>query len=121
MKAMSDDETSVAELKKRMQKFVSERNWNKYHEPKELATAINIEASELCELFLFQQFKIEEIISDEVLFGNIKDEIADIFAYLLSIINALDIDLTSIFLEKMKKNDIKYPKSKFNGNYTKQS
>ena len=49
----------------------------------------------------------------------LKDEIADIFAYLLSISNALKIDLTDAFLKKMEKNEVKYPKLNFNGNYKK--
>ena len=103
-----------------MQNFVDDRKWNKFHEkPKELAIAISVEAAELLEIFLFQNTNknIEEI--DNQTINSIKDEIADIFAYLLSMVNALKIDLTSVFLKKMKKNERKYPSHEFNGNYKK--
>ena len=106
-----------------MQNFVDERDWNKFHTPKELAIAISIEASELLEIFLFQNPNpnIEEIDNQTIcsMKDEIADEIADIFAYLLSMVNALKIDLTSVFLKKMKKNERKYPKHEFNGKYKK--
>lgn len=114
-----DQKYSIEQLKKIMDKFVEERNWRKYHTPKELSVALSVEAGELLELFLFKNSNKDEIISNEKLMSELMDEIADIFAYLLSIVNALDIDLTYAFLEKMKKNEFKYPTSEFNGNYKK--
>lgn len=117
---MHDEETTIRQLRDKMQKFIDDRKWGTYHYPKELAVALNIEASELLELFLFQDYSLDDIKSDEKLYGHIKDEAADILAYLLSIVNCLGMDLTSAFVEKMKKNDQKYPTSRFYGNYEKQ-
>jgi NTP pyrophosphatase (non-canonical NTP hydrolase) len=117
---LNDEETNIAHLREIMQNFVDERKWNKYHKhPKELAIAISVEAAELLEIFLFQNTNPNKEEIDNQTYNSMKDEIADIFAYLLSIVNALDIDLTSVFLDKMKKNELKYPASKFSGNYKK--
>lgn len=120
MDNMVDKSTIIAEMKKEMATFVEERKWSKYHQPKELAIALSIESNELLELFLFQNFEIDNIRSNPNLMQSIKEEIADIFAYLLSMVNSLHLDLSEIFQEKMKKNRIKYPISEFQeGNYSK--
>ena len=116
---MNDADTKVVELKEIMQKFVDDRNWSKYHHPKDLAMAISIEANELLELFLWKNISLQKILSNQKLLDEIKFEIADIFAYILSIVNILNLDLTSIFVEKMKINEKKYSADKFNGNYEK--
>ena len=116
---MNDTSTSLLDVKQIMTKFVEERDWMKYHHPKELAIALSIEANELLEFFLFRELKIDEISQNEQLMQSISEEIADIFAYLLSMVNTLNLDLTSIFLMKMKKNREKYPLSEFNGRYQK--
>ncbi|MHA1730004.1 MAG: nucleotide pyrophosphohydrolase [Promethearchaeota archaeon] len=117
---MTDQDGNISDLKVMMKKFVNERNWNKYHHPKELAIALSIEANELLELFLFKTPDINRMLAENSpIRAAIKDEIADIFAYLLSITNSLNIDLSDAFISKMGKNEIKYPKSEFNGNYKK--
>lgn len=102
-----------------MAEFVNERNWESYHHPKELAIALSIESSELLELFLFKESPTKEILENDDLMFLLGEEIADIFAYLLSLLNSLKLDLTTIFLQKMEKNRKKYPASEFNGNYKK--
>lgn len=116
---MNDEGTKIAHLKQIMKNFVDEREWNRFHQPKELAIAISVEAAELLEIFLFQKKNPNKEDVDNQTFNSMKDEIADIFAYLLSIVNALEIDLTSVFLDKMKKNEFKYPVSEFKGKYKK--
>ncbi|MBN2154564.1 MAG: nucleotide pyrophosphohydrolase [Candidatus Lokiarchaeota archaeon] len=116
---MNDFSTPLSELKKEMETFVKERNWFDYHHPKELAIALSIESNELLELFLFKNRKVEDIKQNTELMHSISEELADIFAYLLSMINTLKLDLTTIFLKKMDKNRSKYPTTEFNGNYTK--
>ncbi|MGQ4872823.1 MAG: nucleotide pyrophosphohydrolase [Promethearchaeia archaeon] len=117
---MNDDKTTISDLREEIRKFVEERKWVKYHSPKNLAQAIQIEAAELSELFLFKEFSIDEIKSNSELLDSIKDEIADVFIYLLSFVNSLDLDLTRAFFAKMKKNKEKYPISEFNdGSYYK--
>ncbi len=116
---MSDISSSITELKEIMKKFVKEREWTDYHHPKELAIALSIESNELLELFLFENRTLEEIKRNPKLMKSISEEVADVFAYLLSIVNALNLDLTTIFKKKMEKNQEKYPFTEFNGNYTK--
>lgn len=106
--------TTISFFKKEVKKFVEDRNWRKYHTPKNLVQAINCEAGELSQLFLFKDFKKEEIWNDKNLLNNISDEIADVFIYLISLINALNLDLSQVFIKKMNKNKKKYSSKEFN-------
>jgi len=114
-----DSIATISEMKDRMQKFVLERKWKSYHTPKELAIALNIESSELLENFLFRSYGVEEIMKSPDLMKKIEDEVADVFAYLLSFCTSLKIDLSDAYLRKMEKNDRKYPSEEFQGNYEK--
>ncbi|MFX0074420.1 MAG: MazG-like family protein, partial [Candidatus Hermodarchaeota archaeon] len=72
-------------------------------------------------IFLFKYFSLETIQSDATLFENISDEIADVFIYLISLVNSLNLDLARAFKNKMEKNKVKYSVKKFSdGNYQKQ-
>ena len=96
-------------VKKEIKRFVDERDWEQFHTPKNLSMALSVEASELLEIFQWQK-------ADEYKKANkkqkemIKDEIADIFYYLVRISDKLDIDIEKAFIKKMKKNRKKYPK-----------
>ena len=96
-------------IKKEIKDFVNERDWEQFHTPKNLSMALSVEASELLEIFQWQK-------ADEYKKANkkqkemIKDEIADIFYYLVRISDKLDIDIENAFIKKMKKNRKKYPK-----------
>lgn len=117
---INDSNTNISFFKKQVKKFVEEREWSKYHTPKNLIQAMGIELAELSELFLFENIGKEEILSNEHLIRNIKEEIADIFIYLISFVNALDIDLSSSFISKMEQNRNKYSLDEFNdGRYFK--
>ncbi len=106
--------TTISFFKKEVKKFVEDRNWNKYHTPKNLVQAINCEAGELSQLLLFKDYTIEEIWNNKDLLSDISEEIADVFIYLISLINALDLDLSQIFTNKMEKNKKKYSSKEFN-------
>ena len=115
-----DSHVSISYFKEEIRKFVTKRNWEIYHTPKNLIQAISIEVSELSQCLLFKDDKIENILKDNFLLSNLSDEIADVFIYLLSLINILNIDLTSSFINKMEKNRVKYPIKEFNdGKYYK--
>jgi len=116
---MTDHSTLLSKLKQAMKQFVEERDWTAYHHPKELAIALSIECNELLELFLFKTQNLVEILEDKDLMQSISEEIADILAYLLSIVNTLNLDLTTIYMKKMHKNRQKYPISEFKGNFKK--
>ena len=114
MKENYDKNTTISFFKEEVKNFVQVRNWVKYHTPKNLVQAINCEAGELSQLFLFKDYSRKNIKDDKELFSNISDEIADVFIYLISLINALDLDLTEVFINKMKKNINKYSTKEFN-------
>jgi NTP pyrophosphatase (non-canonical NTP hydrolase) len=85
--------------------FRDERNWKPYHNEKDLAISISLEANELLENFQWKSS--QEAVKDSK--QNIKEEMADILIYLVQLEDKLDIDLEEEVLEKMKKNALKYP------------
>ncbi|TXT60264.1 MAG: putative Nucleotide pyrophosphohydrolase [Promethearchaeota archaeon] len=116
----TDDNTSISFFKEKIKEFINERRWSEFQTPKNLIQALQIEAAELSELFLFKDFSKEEILEDEKLYSDIRDEISDVFIYLISLINSIGLDLTQSFLVKMEKNSTKYPKELFkDGTYHK--
>ena len=101
-------------IKKEIKEFVDERDWDQFHTPKNLSMALSVEASELLEIFQWQ--KAEEYKSaTEKQKEMIKDEIADIFYYLVRISEKLNINIEEALLNKMKKNKEKYPKESVKG------
>lgn len=105
----------VSNLKSKLNKFVSERDWKKYHNPKDLAISISIEAAELLEHFQWR----DSVSVDEKVRANledIKDEMADIYIYLLEMSDVLGVDLIEAANKKLDKNAKKYPVEKAKGN-----
>lgn len=87
--------------------FIDERDWKQFHNPKDLATAISIEASELEELFLWKsQEQSYEIWRNDL---RVKEEFADIFNYMISFAEQCWIDIEYEVLAKLEKNCKKYP------------
>jgi NTP pyrophosphatase (non-canonical NTP hydrolase) len=113
-----DEKTTVSDLRRRMARFVSCRQWTKYHKPKNLAMSIAIEAAELMEHFQWLTHEeAEQVTANKALRTEIASEMADILAYLLSLANALEIDLSEGFFAKMEKNQSKYPVDSVLGHY----
>jgi NTP pyrophosphatase (non-canonical NTP hydrolase) len=109
---MAEDMT-VRSLKEEALKFRDERNWKQYHDPKNLAEALSIEAGELLELFLWKSEKeLRELVRSKIGRRSIGEEIADIFIYLLYIADSVGVDLSDAVLEKLKINRKKYPVEK---------
>ena len=95
-------------------KFRDERDWKQFHNARTLAVSIVIESAELLELFQWaKDEEIEEIVEKKL--DKIKDEIADIYVYLVILAHDLDINLQDAVKEKMKKNAQKYPVDKAKG------
>ena len=88
--------------------FRDKRNWKQFHNTKDLALALSIEAAELNELFLWKEKNEVEKTARE----NIQDELADILAYAFLLAEKHDLDIKQIILEKIKKNEKKYPVDK---------
>jgi len=108
---MADDLVRIEQLKEKLRNFVDERDWNKYHHPKELAISIAIEAAELLEIFQWdEKADIQDIKTDAETMNKIKEEIADVMMYILCLANQLDIDLSEAVLTKLEKNRKKYDK-----------
>lgn len=104
----SDLQTTVAELRDVMRVFVAERNWHKFHNAKNISMSLAIEAGELMEHF--QWLRTEEVEAGQGYeLDEVKDELADVVCYALSLANALEIDLTDAITQKMVKNRVKYP------------
>ncbi len=101
----SDNETTVQDLRNQVKQFVSERNWEQFHNPKDLAIAIAIEAAELLQLFRFKDGGID---SDKMRL-QILEESMDVLIFLLSLANVIRFDILAAFEDKMAQNRLKYP------------
>lgn len=106
------DELKLTELQRLVDGYVSERDWKKYHKPKDIAISIAVESSELLELFQWKPDPVESGKLDDVLRARLGEEVADIVIYCACMANALGIDLSEALLDKIQKNKRKYPVSK---------
>ena len=89
-------------------KFRNERDWDQFHNPKDLALAISIESAELLELFLWKN--AEEANTEKV-----KEELADVFSFAFLLAEKYGFDVKEIILDKIKSNGMKYPVEKAKG------
>ncbi|MEY4451529.1 MAG: hypothetical protein RLZZ380_650 [Actinomycetota bacterium] len=89
-----------------LRKFVAERDWKQFHTRENLAKSISIEAAELLELFQWGDEPDEE---------RIREELADVLAYCLHLADDLGIDVDTLVVEKVAKNELKYPVEKSKG------
>ncbi|MBK5113133.1 MAG: nucleotide pyrophosphohydrolase [Candidatus Heimdallarchaeota archaeon] len=99
-------------LKEKMAQFLRERDWEKYHNPKNVAMSIAIEAAELMEVLQWTNPERSTVIANQELMSQIKDEIADIIIYTLSLGLSLNIDIFECVLAKMEKNIERFPPNK---------
>jgi len=114
----TDSNSTIADLRALVARFVAERQWQQFHDPKNLAMSIAIEAAELMEHFQWlRSEQLDAAVRDEALREELRDEMADIACYLLALSNRLDIDLAASVERKMEKNAQKYPADQFQGHY----
>ena len=92
----------------RIRKFTTDRDWEKFHTPGNLAKSISIEASELLECFQWSE--------DNYDLGHVKEELADVIVYCQNLLDALKLDVDEIVNKKMDQNEAKYPVDKSYGN-----
>jgi dCTP diphosphatase len=105
----------IKELKENIRKFRDDRDWKQFHNPKDLAISIAIEASELLEEFQWKDNAgVERKVKNEK--NRIEDEMADVYIYLLEMSDVLGVDLIEAAKKKMAKNELKYPVEKAKGN-----
>jgi NTP pyrophosphatase (non-canonical NTP hydrolase) len=98
----------IEEIIQALRKFRDERDWAQFHNAKDLALALNIEAGELLETFLWKAPEQADVDS-------IKEELADVFTFALLLAEKYDLDVKQIVLDKMEKNARKYPVEKSKG------
>ena len=96
------------ETKRQIRKFTEERNWDKFHNPKDLAIALSIEANELLEVFLWKD-------TSDVKREKVEEELADVFNYAFLLADKYDFDVASIIRKKIEANARKYPVDKARG------
>ena len=105
----------VIALASKIRDFAMEREWDKFHSPKNIASSISVEAAELLEIFQWSKGHSWNEFSDQSLRNKTEDELADIFIYLVRFADLANIDLEKVAWRKVEKNAIKYPVSKFRG------
>lgn len=100
--------SSIERITAALLKFRDDRDWKQFHNPKDLAIALNIESSELLENFLWKS-------ADEANQEKVREELADVLAYALLLAKHFNFDIEDIVLEKIAKNALKYPAEKAKG------
>ena len=106
---MEEKKTDIQEITEKIVLFTKERDWEQFHNGKDLALALSIEASELNEAFLWRS-------ADDVNIEKVKEELADVMNYAFLIANKYNFDVKQIILDKLNKNAQKYPVDKSKGN-----
>ncbi len=115
---MNDQSATVAELMTLVDAFITERDWMQFHDAKNLSASIAIEAAELMEHFQWLRTdELDAVRDDAHVMGQVREEIADVLAYVLSFARRMQIDLSAALADKMQKNAVKYPAEKFRGRY----
>ena len=110
--------SEIKQITEKIKKFRDERDWMQFHDPKNMAVSIILEASELLEHFQWKTIEeVEEYARQNQ--AEIQDEIADIALYLFELADNLGINLKDAMEQKLKKNEMKYPVEKAKGKYAK--
>ena len=110
---------NIDHWQERLRQFATERDWEQFHTPKNLAMALAVEASELLEIF---QWLTPEESSDVMVTGaagQVRDEVADVLIYLLRLIDVLNLDIERALAEKLEANAIRYRATDVRGSATK--
>jgi NTP pyrophosphatase (non-canonical NTP hydrolase) len=100
--------SELGELRQRLEQFAAERDWDQFHSPKNLAIAVSVEAGELLEHFQWLTPEQSAQLSESKL-AQVRQELADVFLYLVSLSDKLGVDLVTAALEKLEINAKKYP------------
>jgi dCTP diphosphatase len=113
---VSDQTTSVEELKTTVAKFVAARDWERYHGPKNLAMSISIEAAEIMEHFQWLTVEeADESMADPKVREEVEEELADVLIYCFSFANQTGIDVSEVIRKKLERNEGRFPVEKVKG------
>lgn len=111
---------NINDIQKRLREFADERNWDKFHSPKNLSMALAAETAELLEIFQWLTEKQSgDIAKSEKDMELVREEIADVFIYLARLSDKLGVDIEKEVLRKIALNEKKYPVQLSRGNATK--
>ncbi len=111
----NDQNVAVAKCKELVKNFCSERDWDQFHNPKELAIGISTEANELLQIFRFKSEEEMNAMLNSDKRKKIEEELADVFYFVLRFAQMNDIDLYTILSNKIAVNSQKYPVDKAKG------
>ncbi len=107
-----DQQITLSTLKEVVAEFVAARQWQPYHNPKNLAASIGIESAELMEHFQWlTDNQSADLIQDPQAKAEIADELADVLIYCLSFANTTDIDISQAVITKLERNELRFPRS----------
>lgn len=116
---MNDNDTTIGELREHIAGFIRERDWEQFHDPKNLAMSIAIEAAELMEHFQWERNdQLPALLEDPAKRQEIEEELADVACYYLSLANNLKVDLAEAIEKKILKNAEKYPAGEYRGRHS---
>lgn len=110
--------SEIRQIIEKIKKFRDERDWMQFHDPKNMAVSLILEASELLEHFQWKTIEEVEKYARQNK-DEIKDEIADISLYLFELADNIGVDLIDAMNQKLKKNEEKYPVEKAKGKHAK--
>ena len=105
----------LEKIKLKLREFAEKRDWEQFHDPKNLSMALSVEVAELVEIFQWSKNGGIDEIKDPKKRKAIEREIADIFNYLVKIVDLLDMDLERASLDKIEENSKKYPANEVKG------
>lgn len=110
-----DSKTTIADIKELVGNFCNDRDWNKFHNAKDLAIGISTEANELLQIFRFKSIEeIDELLASDRREG-IEEELADVLYFVVRFAQMNGIDLSDAISKKVSKNALKYPIDKVKG------
>jgi len=118
MMPIADDSTTISDLRSEVRRFVDERDWGRFHNPKDLSISLCIEAAELLEEFQWlSPEEVEQTRRQPEALARVAFELADVLIYGLSLANALELDVATTVRKKLEAAALKYPAARFRGRF----
>lgn len=112
----SPETDALEHLTRKLRQFTDEREWGQFHTPKNLAMALAAEAGELLEIFQWlTDDEAQLVMTDPGRASAVRDELADVFAYLIRLADVAGVDLSDALTDKIAKNDLRYPVDRARG------
>jgi len=113
---LGEKNLDIKDLQQKVIEFRDRRDWAKYHNPKDLAISLSLEAAELLEIFQWKDpEEVDELKADEKSLKQVKEELGDILIYSLTLAHEFNLDPSEIILDKILVNDKRYPADKVRG------